>query len=263
MRDIILSGFAVLKLLILCVWTLPLVLLQIILLLFHKGAFAYTIPHLWHKGLCFILGVEIVSTGNIKTQGQTLFMSNHFSDLDIPVLGSLIQASFVAKEDIASWPVVGFLAKTQQTAFISRASRSAEETTQSLKSMLQQGKSLILFPEGTTSNSTIVLPFKSSLFQLVLDSDLVPAPALQPVTLSLLEVNYKPVLTQSDRDQCALYGDTNTAHHMWNVFKCRHFKIKVQFHEPVYDYQELDRKTLALKIQKIVESGLETSKISD
>ena len=97
----------------------------------------------------------------------TLYVVNHTSYLDIPILGSIIPSAFVSKAEVADWPFFGILAKLQQTVFIERrASRVGEQRNQ-LRQHLEKGESLILFPEGTSSIGLTALPFKSSFFSTV------------------------------------------------------------------------------------------------
>ena len=104
--------------------------------------------------------------GGVEPGGAgTLFVANHISWLDIPVLAGVIDAEFIAKDDVRGWPLVGPLARRTGTLFVSRERRSeARAQADSIGDRLRAGGSLILFAEGTTSDGTGVLPFRSSLF---------------------------------------------------------------------------------------------------
>ncbi len=95
------SFIAALKIVALAIWSVPLVLMQIVALWFIKGRAAYCIPRIWHCGVAAILGLKVEIRGNIIHNTQLIYISNHLSYLDIPVIGTALKASFIAKEDIA------------------------------------------------------------------------------------------------------------------------------------------------------------------
>ncbi len=245
---------AVFKIFLLAVWTLPLVLVQMLVLIFHRGKGAYFIPRFWHKGVCAIIGLKTEIKGTPIHNRQLIYISNHLSYLDIPVIGSSLLASFIAKEDVAHWPVLGFLSKVQQTAFISRSSSHAKKVANALDTMLKQGKSLILFPEGTSSAGTSVLPFKSSLFSLSMPKDMAPV-AIQPFVLKLTRVNGQPTTEQS-RDLYSWYGDMDFGPHIWEFMKNSGATVELTFLDVVEPSVELDRKALCKLVQDKIESGL-------
>lgn len=245
---------AVLKILCLAVWTIPLVLVQLCVLAVHRGPKAYIVPRFWHKGVCAILGLSTEIAGAPVHDKQLIYISNHLSYLDIPVIGSYLAASFIAKEDIARWPVIGFLSTVQQTAFISRASANAKKVANALDTMLKEGKSLILFPEGTSSSGAQVLPFKSSLFSLATPKDMAPI-AIQPFVVDLIAVNGRPV-TPETRDLFAWYGDMDFGPHIWEFLKNGGARIRLTFLPVIQPTAETDRKALCRIVQNEIESGL-------
>ncbi|MCB1557651.1 MAG: 1-acyl-sn-glycerol-3-phosphate acyltransferase [Alphaproteobacteria bacterium] len=245
---------AVFKIFLLALWSLPLVLMQMIVLLFHKGKGAYYIPRFWHCGVSFIIGLKTEIRGKPVHDRQLIYISNHLSYLDIPVIGSYLLASFIAKEEVARWPVIGFLSTVQQTAFISRTSAHAKKVANALDSMLRQGKSLILFPEGTSSAGTEVLPFKSSLFSLAMPKDMEPV-AIQPFVLELVSVNGRDVTPQS-RDLYSWYGDMDFGPHIWDFLKNSGATVRMTFLDVVEPDPELDRKALCKLVQEKIEAGL-------
>lgn len=234
---------ACIRLLGFIVWTVVLLIPQIILLLFTKGAAAYAIPHLWHRGICFLFGIRIDTVGKPVSERQVVYVSNHLSYLDIFALGSLLRASFVSKDDVRDWPVFGFLASIQQTAFMSRKRNQIGNVAGSLDQMLKDGKSLIIFPEGTSTDGSTVLPFKSSLFKLITATD--EAPGLQPVTIRHTMSDGHSVETQDDRDLYAWHGDMTLVPHLWAFLQSRGVEVRIHFHDLVNPAQYEDRKSLA------------------
>ncbi len=241
-------------------WSLLIVPTQLILLSFHRGKKAYVIPQLWHKGVCRIFGIKVKIEGTPLQLQQALYVSNHLSYLDIPVIGTVLKASFVAKKEVASWPVFGFLSKLQQTAFIERSRNAAARETGALGTLLNDGKSLIIFPEGTSTDGREVLPFKSSVFSLSLteQADLL----IQPFTLTMELVNTYPPETQELRDLYAWHRemDTELPSHLWRFAKSKGATISLHFHPYIKASDFDDRKTLAKHCHETVCMKTETNK---
>lgn len=241
------------------IWSILLVPPQILLLFFYKSHAAYFIPQLWHKGVCRIMGLKTEIIGTPDSSRQTIYISNHISDLDIPVIGSVIRASFIAKTEVATWPVLGFLARIQQTAFISRSSKDVKHVKNALHTMLTEGKSLILFPEGTSSGGTDVLPFKSSLFSLLQDHPI----SLQPFTIQVIKANGAPAITQTDRDFYAYYGDIELAPHLWGFVTGKGATIRLTFHTPIALNGTETRKDLAAQTWGIISTPFQSTEQTD
>lgn len=248
---------AVLKLSLFAILTILVIPPQLVVMLFTRGKAAYYIPHLWQSGTCAALGITVRVEGKPYTDRQTLYVSNHMSYLDIPVLGSAIRASFVAKHEVSDWPVFGFLSRLQQTAFISRSREEAKTGTNTLESMLKEGKSLIFFPEGTSTDGQEVLPFKSTLFSIAFQNPSLDL-MIQPVTLRIELTDGHLPETQADRDLYAWHinMDTPLHEHLWNFAKHRGTTISLHFHEAIEAKQHKDRKQLASACHKIISDSL-------
>ena len=123
----------------------------------------------WCKRLLSIFEVEVELIGareNLFNQKKYLMVSNHISWLDIIVIQSIKPSIFVAKSDVASWPLFGWVARMTGTIFIRRDKVS--DIKKALKKMKRRliKRSVCIFPEGTSTNGRYVLPFKSNLFQI-------------------------------------------------------------------------------------------------
>jgi 1-acyl-sn-glycerol-3-phosphate acyltransferase len=129
-----------------------------------KSPLAASFPRLYHRMCCRILGFRIDAKGKLSERHPTLFVVNHVSYVDVTILGALIKGSFVAKSEVARWPLFGVLAKLQRTVFIERRVHSTAAQRGELTRRLAAGDDLILFPEGTSGDGSRVLPFKSALF---------------------------------------------------------------------------------------------------
>lgn len=252
-----LLGF--LKLLAILLVSLILIPMQHLTLLFAKGKNAYILPQLWHKAASRIFGLQFTVQGKLISDRQVFYVGNHLSHFDIFILGGLIPASFVAKEDLAKWPVVSLLCRLQQTAFISRSSGQASQVQNNIRDMIDQGKTIILFPEGTSTRGETVLDFKSSLFSLPMeyaDRGL----QIQPFTIKLLDVDHQPAVSQELQDLYAWDRDNpiSMGLHIFNFVKLRGgARLQIIFHPPVPIEPGEDRKILARRIQEIVAAPLE------
>jgi len=236
---------------------------QPIVMLFTRGPKGYILPRLWHKATCFIFGIRVHVEGTPASSQQTIFMSNHISYLDIPVLGSLLQASFVAKQEVATWPLFGFLATLQQTAFLERKKSAIGKAKNGLQGMMNEGKSLIIFPEGTSTDGQIVRPFKTSLFELARNTNH-PDLLVQPVTIRVDSTDGHAITTQDLRDLYSWHIDMDTefGSHLWRFAQTSGCELTVTFHSPLQPLTFNDRKSLSQACFKAVSGGLKAKQMA-
>lgn len=249
------------KFLAFALWSLLCVPPQLVLLMFHRGRYAYAVPELWHRGVCRIFNIQFYIEGTPYKSSQVFYMCNHLSYLDIPMLGSVIkQASFLAKSEVKNWPVFGFLSTLHQTEYIERKRTAVAEAAEALTNKVANGRNLIIFPEGTSTDGRTVRPFKSSLFVLALDSKNTDL-HIQPVTIKLLEADGRPPFDQKDRDIYAWHIDMNTELpvHLWRFAKSKGARLLVIFHPPLKASDFDDRKALAKTCHDSVINGLQIS----
>ncbi len=117
---------------------------------------------------------NVVLTGAAPAGPGTLYISNHMSWMDIPVLGSALDTDFIAKSDVKSWPVIGPLSRRSGTLFVTREERHrVQHQADRIGERLRAGHSLVLFAEGTTSDGLAILPFRSSLFEAAAHASLI------------------------------------------------------------------------------------------
>lgn len=250
------------KFFLFAVWTILLVPPQVLIRLFHDGKYSFLIPKLWHKGIRRVFQVNYEIRGKQNIDRQTLYMCNHLSYLDIPVLGSIITGSFVAKSEVQGWPLFGFLAKLQQSVFIERKRMAITDAKSEIEKTLEDGRNLILFPEGTSTSGLIVKPFKSSLFSLAEANG--KSLDIQPVTITILETDKRPSRTQAENDLYAwpLEMETPMPVHFWAFGKMRGAKLLITFHDPIHTNASMDRKDLAKACHDSVSKGLETTRLA-
>lgn len=251
------------KLSLIALVSLLLIPCQMIVLAFTKGKAAYFIPRLWHRSVCKILGLNVEFIGTPANHSQIFFVGNHLSHFDIFILASKLKASFVAKEDLARSPVVHFFCKLQQTALISRSTSQAAKVSTDVKSMLDSGKDVILFPEGTSTRGESVLDFKSSLFSLPLEYAS-RGMKIQPFTIKLLKVDGKAAVTKELQDLYAWDRDNpiELGPHIVNFSHLKGADLQVIFHDIVTIAAEEDRKSLSQRIHRIVSAPLNSAQLA-
>lgn len=213
------------------------------------------LPLIFHKAVLKILGVRVRVSGPLPEPG-TLIVSNHVSWLDICTIGSVLPINFVAKADISGWPIFGFLAKLQKTLFIKRDRRSdTANQRNAMQDRLLDGSRLVLFPEGTTGDGTIVFPFKSSLFAAaeVPENDK-PIP-IQPLSLAYAELSGIP-MSRRIRIKYAWIGDVGLLSNMFYVLGSYSFTINLTFHAPTNLVEAGGRKKLAVSAHRQVQNGV-------
>jgi 1-acyl-sn-glycerol-3-phosphate acyltransferase len=132
----------------------------------------------WHRGVCRILGVQVVLQGS--PGDDSLVAANHVSWLDIPVLASVWHGDFLAKAEVADWPVIGSLVRRSGTLLIRRGSpESFRHALAALGRRLHLGGGACIFPEGTTTDGRAVRRFQPRLFEAAARCDA----WVQPVAL--------------------------------------------------------------------------------
>jgi 1-acyl-sn-glycerol-3-phosphate acyltransferase len=138
-------------------------------------------PRLYLRWVGWAAGLRIRVRGT-PLRRDVLFLSNHTSWLDIMILAGTTGTAFVAKDEVARWPVAGWLAGLNRTVFIARAQRSAVKgQADALRDALASGRPVALFPEGTTDGGHEVLPFRASLLAALFPP--LPRLRVQPVAI--------------------------------------------------------------------------------
>lgn len=168
-----------------------------------------------------------------------LLVCNHLSYLDILVLSSIRPCVFVAKRDVAAWPLFGWLARAAGTIFVDRRRRVATGVVVDLMRGVMANDSLVvLFPEGTSSDGSTVLPFKSALLE----------PALQlncPVSVGAIDYSLPE---GSVADEVCYWRDMTLVPHLVNLLSKAEVKSKLSFAR--FDPHDVGRKQLALELRR-------------
>lgn len=206
---------------------------------------------IWHTFACLVFSVKIRTVGNPREYANTptVFLSNHVSYLDIIVLGSQLEAIFVAKSEVAGWPIFGFLAKTQRTIFIERTREALNESKHRIAEILQAGNNIILFGEGTSTDGRTALPFKAGLLEMLYERN--TGALLQPVVIVIESIGGKRPDDQAVRDLYAWWRPEDTlAPHLWNFAKAGGAHIAIHYLPPLDPAAFAERKALAQAASK-------------
>ena len=177
---------------------------------------------------------------------NVVFLANHLSWIDIPVLAGATGTAFVAKSELADHPVVGFLCGLNHTLFVRRGDRMGiAEQVASIRAALDQGWAITIFPEGTTGDGTALLPFKAALLAV-----LEPPPSglmVQPV-----RIDYGPATPE-----LAWIGDEPGPSHGARVLRRRgDFPVNLHFLEPFAPADFPGRKAIAAEARRRIEAAL-------
>jgi len=198
------------------------------------------------------IGHQLIIKGKLSKAKPTLFIANHSTYVDILVLGTFIPARFVAKQEVAKWPIMGWLATNQGTIYINRDRNAIAEGTEKLTEFLDKGESLILFPEGTTSDGCRVLPFGSSFFDVAMKRNL----DIQPITITYAGWDRLP-MPRYMRKLCGWFSpDVDLLSHLWSLAQWGTVQVVVDLHLPLKAQDFSSRKELAQTSFQAVQSGL-------
>lgn len=200
----------------------------------------------WSGRLLRILRVEARVTGEIARNGNVLVVANHVSWLDIFVLNAHHPVRFVAKAELARWPVVSRMIRGAGTVFVERERRhDTRRVNHAMARVLANGDVVAIFPEGTTTDGTELLPFKSSLLQPIVEAE----GHLQPVAIRYRtregETTFAP----------AYVGDTTFAQSFWSVCGESALTVDLVAH-PALPARERDRRELARAAEAAIRTAL-------
>ncbi|HEY8947694.1 MAG TPA: lysophospholipid acyltransferase family protein [Rhizomicrobium sp.] len=219
------------------------------------------IPERYQRFLSRLFGIRVTIIGKPVQDRGVLMVSNHTSYLDILALGGVARVSFVAKSEVASWPLFGTFARLQRTVFVERERRSKTgESRDQIRERLLEGDALVLFPEGTSNDGNRVLPFKSALMgaaesQVGTDAQGKPVYVpVQPVSVTYTGLHGIP-MGRENRPLYAWYGDMELVDHLWEGLATGPVDMVIQFHEPLTVDQVGGRKNLARIVEAQIREG--------
>ncbi|MFA6164659.1 MAG: lysophospholipid acyltransferase family protein [Methylobacter sp.] len=197
-----------------------------------------TLKTRWLQWFSAIVNLHIIKDGELPEQGAIL-VSNHISWLDIIVIGQYLPACFVAKSDISSWPVIGYLARQAGTIFIRRGDKQHIRTTaEKMVWLLKQSSNIIAFPEGTTTKGDEVLQFHASLFQPAL----LTRSTIQPVALQY---------QGAAKEHAPFVGDDDFVPHIIKMLTLDKIEVRLSF-LPVINNSGKNRHAVSLETRDMI-----------
>ncbi|WP_407049016.1 lysophospholipid acyltransferase family protein [Methyloraptor flagellatus] len=225
--------------------------LQIIAVKFGWGI-AKSLPVWWHGKALRAAGLAVRVTGAPARERPLMIVANHASWADISVIASLMPCSFVAKSEVATWPLFGLFAKLQRCIFVERARRSkTAETAAEMADRLSDGDAIVLFPEGTSSDGNRVLPFRSALIGAAHAA--ISRGGHERVHVQAMSVAYTRLgglpMSRSERPLVSWFGDMELPGHLWGVFLKGPIDVEVRFGEPIPVDGTTDRKVLTQTLE--------------
>jgi 1-acyl-sn-glycerol-3-phosphate acyltransferase len=205
-------------------FTFPLMPLQL-LFLWTGSRYARTFPNWYHRQVCRLVGIRLHIDGSVAREHGVLLISNHVSWLDITVLSAVAPVSFVAKQEVASWPFVKWLAKLQRSVFVDRTRRSeVTDKANEILSRLEAGDHVVVKPTRGDP----------------LGADL----CAQTLALTYTKLHGLP-LCRRGRPVVAWYGDMDLASHAWRLLGLGPLDAHIRIGPPVPLDDFTDRKALA------------------
>ena len=211
------------------------------------------IPSFYHRMVCALVGVRVHVQGERIAEHPLLIVANHSSWLDIPVITAVAPVVFVAKQEIAGWPLFGTLARLQRTVFVDRKRRhKTRDINAEIGQRLAEGDPVLLFGEGTASDGNRVLPFRSALIDSARDA-LAEAEHtgrvwIQPLSIAYTAVRGLPI-GRRERPRVAWYARRPLPPHLMGVARNGAIDVTVTWGEPIAFDEQSDRKDVARRLE--------------
>lgn len=201
------------------------------------------------RGGCALLHTKINVIDPPPPERNFLLVGNHLGFLDILVLASIKPSLFVTSVEMKETPFLGTLCEMGGCLFVERRSRSnILNEMGEMREALQQGFSVVLYPEGTSGNGLQVLPFKKTLLT---------SAARTEVPIKVMVLNYRRIngekISNKWRDYVCWYGDMTFVSAIWRLFCLRSIEVDLSFHDEIPVATEDDRHHVAARAQAIVE----------
>lgn len=199
----------------------------------------------WSCRLLCILNVEVVS-GSINMPRSGIIVTNHISWLDVFVLNAIAPMRFVAKSEVRQWPLFGWLCARAQTLFIQRGrARDAARINKQVVRLLMAGESLVVFPEGTTTDGRNVGAFHASLLQPAVDAQT----PIYPVAIRYQDAH------GMHSTAAAYIDDVSFIASLWNIMSCKSLHVRLVA-TPLIDATDSDRRKVTHQARQQIHAAL-------
>jgi 1-acyl-sn-glycerol-3-phosphate acyltransferase len=241
------------RLVLVLLWTLLCMPVQLVLLGLPGRAKA-ALPRWYWSGVRRLIGIRVRCIGSLarpRPGRPVVYVCNHSSWIDIAVLGGILEGRFIAKAEVGTWPLINAVAWLGRTVFVSRQRATTAQERDAMQAVLAAGDGLVLFPEGTTSDGSRVLPFRTPFFAVATTQ---PPPMIQPVSIVYDRLGGLP-LGRGNRPVFAWYGDMDIASHFARLGQLSGMRVSVVLHEPFDAALFPDRKALSQAVWQTVAAG--------
>jgi lyso-ornithine lipid O-acyltransferase len=214
------------------------------------------LPVWFHRFALKVMDIRVHVKGELSAERPVLVLSNHVSWIDIIALSTVMTTSFVAKSEVATWPIFGTLARLQRSVFVDRQKRGETgRVNAEIAARLAEGDPIVLFAESTTSDGNRILPFRSALVgaahQALTAGAADDCVWLQPVALSYHGADGLPT-GRSGRVRIGWYGDMDMLPHLAGILRGGPLDITISFAPPIACRTDSDRKALTLQAEAAV-----------
>ncbi|MFK0691141.1 lysophospholipid acyltransferase family protein [Mesorhizobium sp. IMUNJ 23033] len=157
------------KLALFGVLTLVLIPVQGVMLAMRAEGAARWMSKCYHQFLALLLGIRLTTKGT-PGQAPLVVLANHASWIDVIAIASIVPVAFVAKQEVGAWPIIGSLARLQRSVFVNRDRHiTVQAARRDIASRIRAGYPVVIFPEGTSTDGTVVLPFRPALVESARD----------------------------------------------------------------------------------------------
>jgi len=191
----------------------------------------------WANSILKAMGIELELESELP-QKHGLLMSNHRSYIDVALVPPFVPATFVAKQEVRKWPIIGFGAEAVKVVFVDRSSsESRRKTRENIRKSVLEGLSMLVYPEGTTSKAPNLYLLKPGMF-------FVAAEAGIPIL---------PVAVEYENVEDAWVGDDTFLPHFLKTFARKKTKAKIRFGPPIEDS---DGEQLRAKVTEWIKQNL-------
>jgi 1-acyl-sn-glycerol-3-phosphate acyltransferase len=175
----------------------------------------------WAAAVGRVVGMRLAVHGT-PPRAPFLLVANHLSYMDVLVLLSQLGCAFVAKREIAKWPVLGYLTRQMDAVFVERGDpRDLQAAIVEMEHRLQMGLGVVVFPEGTTSSGKSVAPFRSSMLD-------VACRTRRPVHYATISYR-SPDPARPAHESICWWGEVSMSEHFFRLLQLSYFQAEVRF----------------------------------
>lgn len=212
---------------------------------------SHVLPRLFNRLLLWLLKVRVTVHGSQPTGIPPLIVANHVSWMDIPALGTFYSICFVAKQEVASWPIIASFARLQRTVFVDRGKRNCvRDANAAIAQRMLAGACVAFFPEGTTHDGTSLGPFRSAHFAAVQD--------LYSLNCEAANLRVHPIAIRYSSPHAAWCGDALLLPHVMSLLRGTPVTCDLVFCAPLDPNPAADRKFMADECRRRIATALAT-----